>query len=266
MEQDQAAIDALGRRLADADPPSLDDLQQYADYRETFSEALTEVEAELRRLAESALPPSFQATATRLKAVDSVLRKLRRKTTGLAEMQDIAGCRLTVQSLQDIPHIAHVMTDTFETVREKDYTEKSRAGYRAHHLILKASDGRMVEVQLRTEIQHAWANRSEALAYQIDRTIKAGGGPPDVRRGLEDLSDQGRLIDETLDWVEISSGAFAHMRDFLEEREQRHWSIHRNLHVVDDIQSLLRVALRLHWEPVDGFLWQLDDFEPAGEE
>ena len=261
----KAEIDRLGRRLRDQQPAEERDLLAYSDYREEFSDALMEVESELRRLAEANLPSRFRSTATRRKAVDSVIRKLRRKTGSLSSMQDIAGCRLTVGSLQDLTHIAHLMTDAFETVREKDYTQESRAGYRAYHLIQRASDGRLVEVQLRTEIQHAWANRSEALAYRIDRSIKAGGGPADVRKGLEDLSDQGRLIDETLDWVEISSGAFAEMRYFLEEREDEHWSIHPNLHVVDDIQSLLRVALHLHRELVDGFLWQLEDFEPTDE-
>ena len=253
-------LDELGQRLRDTDPPAEADRRLYVDYREQYGKALSQVDAVLRELARRDLPPSFRETATRLKALDSVLSKLRRKPNPLSEMQDIAGCRLTVPASMDVTHISHLLTDEFQTIHEKDYTEHSRAGYRAYHLILRTDDNYLVEVQLRTEIQHAWANLSETLAYAIDRRIKSGGGPTELRLRLEDLSDQGRLIDETLDWVQISTGAFAQMGDVLRDREAGDWIIHHQLHVVEDIQSLLRVALHLHRDLVEGFHWQLEDF------
>lgn len=261
-------LDALGARLRDADRPSDGDLALYADYREEFAAPLAEVTAVLTAVAAESLPPLFGETATRLKAVDSVIRKLRRKADPLSAMQDIAGCRLTVRTLMDITHIGHLLGDRFEIVQEKAYTKKSKAGYRAHHLIVRApsgglGDSPLVEVQLRTEIQHAWANLSEFLAYSIDRSIKAGGGTPELRTRLEDLSEQGKLIDEGLDWVEASRGAFADMHAFLERREAGDWIIHHQMHIVEDIQSLLRVALRLHGDLVDAFHWQLDEFKAS---
>ena len=152
----QPELDALGSRLRDADRPSDGDLALYSDYREEFAAALAEVTAILIDVAAESLPPPFGETATRLKAIDSVVRKLRRKVEPFSAMQDIAGCRLTVRTLMDITHIRHLLGDRLEIVQEKDYTEESKAGYRAHHLIVRApGDGPLVEVQLRTEIQHA---------------------------------------------------------------------------------------------------------------
>lgn len=254
-------LDELGRRLCDPDSPSEDDQRHYAAYRNEHRDALARVDAVLLGLAQSELPPRFHKTAARLKTLDSVVNKLRRKPNHLSEMQDIAGCRLTVPSLREITHISHLLTDEFEATAEKDYTERSKSGYRAYHLILRLDDGYLVEVQLRTEIQHAWANLSETLAYRLDRSIKAGGGPPGLRRRLEELSDQGRHIDETLGWTQNSAAAFAEMRNFLQERESDDWLIHRHLHAVDDILSLLRVVLHLHQDVADEFRWQLSEFE-----
>lgn len=100
MGEDIETIDALGRRLAEHDPPRLQDLQAYDDYRAEFGTAMDEVEGAIRQIAEADLSPNWAATTSaRLKAVDSVLRKLRRKTTSLSTMQDVAGCRLTVPTL-----------------------------------------------------------------------------------------------------------------------------------------------------------------------
>jgi ppGpp synthetase/RelA/SpoT-type nucleotidyltranferase len=46
-----------------------------------------------------------------------------------------------------------------------------------------------VEVQVRTELQHLWAETSEKLSDVSDPSIKYGGGTEDVRRVLERMRD-----------------------------------------------------------------------------
>jgi hypothetical protein len=45
-------------------------------------------------------------------------------------------------------------------------------------------DGRLVETQIRTELQHLWAVWSETLAAALDQSIKYGGGPVEIQQSL----------------------------------------------------------------------------------
>jgi ppGpp synthetase/RelA/SpoT-type nucleotidyltranferase len=65
---------------------------------------------------------------------------------------------------------------------------KPSHGYRAVHLIVKHL-GKVIEVQLRTELQHNWAQLSEKLADKIDPTIKYGGGDRIIQNELSESSD-----------------------------------------------------------------------------
>ena len=49
-------------------------------------------------------------------------------------------------------------------------------GYRAIHVIARIS-GKLVEIQVRTVLQHVWAELSEKLSDVHDPDIKYGGGP-----------------------------------------------------------------------------------------
>ncbi len=209
-EGDAEAIDELGRRLAAA---GLNDLNEadYQAFRTGFAGALSEVTEALSRCSGTALAGRRTEVGSRIKAIDSVVAKLRRKETPLSTMQDIAGCRLTVPTLADLRTATRWLRVRLTIEREKDYTRRGqKGGYRAVHLIVVTSSGRYAEIQIRTEVQHAWANLSEQLAYSIDRLIKAGGGPPDVRRRLLTLSHRGWLVDSLLEQLRAT-------RDLVEE-------------------------------------------------
>jgi hypothetical protein len=61
-------------------------------------------------------------------------------------------------------------------------------GYRAVHFVVRL-DGIPVEVQVRTELEHSWAQLSEKLADMVGPAVKYGGGPELLRSTLLDLSD-----------------------------------------------------------------------------
>ena len=200
MAQDDAeTIDELGRRLAAAGLNNLNEAD-YQAFRTGFAGALSEVTEALNLCARTALADRRTEVGSRIKAIDSVVAKLRRKETPLSTMQDIAGCRLTVPAMADLRTAARWLRGRLTIEREKDYTRRGqKGGYRAVHLIVLTSSGRYAEIQIRTEVQHAWANLSEQLAYSVDRLIKAGGGPPEVRRRLMALSHRGWLVDSLLE-------------------------------------------------------------------
>ena len=223
-------IKSLGLRLAAV---GLDELNEvdYQVFRTGFAGALGEVTNALNRCASSALAGRRTEVGSRIKAIDSVVAKLQRKETSLSTMQDIAGCRLTVPTMDDLQTATGWLHDNLTIERTKDYTRQGqKGGYRAVHLIVVTASGRYAEIQIRTEVQHAWANLSEKLAYSIDRLIKAGGGPADVRRRLLALSHQGWLVDSLMEQLRTTRGLLEELsypvqREFADARASSEWSL-----------------------------------------
>jgi len=76
-----------------------------------------------------------------------------------------------------------------------DRREHPSYGYRSVHVIITIAD-KPVEVQVRTSLQHAWAEFSEKLSDVVDPTIKYGGGTAEHREVLTETSDTVALIEE----------------------------------------------------------------------
>jgi hypothetical protein len=55
--------------------------------------------------------------------------------------------------------------------------------------------GKLVEVQVRTVLQHLWAEVSEKLSDVIEKEIKYGGGPIEIAKPLAELSDKVEKIE-----------------------------------------------------------------------
>jgi ppGpp synthetase/RelA/SpoT-type nucleotidyltranferase len=108
---------------------------------------------------------------------------MKRETIRLSQVQDIAGCRVLVADLEEQERLVGALTRAFSKVTLVDRREKPTHGYRAVHVIIELLD-RSVEVQVRTELQHTWAELSEKLSDLVDASIKYGGGPTHVKDSL----------------------------------------------------------------------------------
>lgn len=60
-------------------------------------------------------------------------------------------------------------------------------GYRAVHIIARIS-GKLIEIQVRSPLQHLWAELSEKFSDIIDPSVKYGGGEEQIRQMLTELS------------------------------------------------------------------------------
>lgn len=109
-------------------------------------------------------------------------------------MQDIAGCRIVVSDVLEQDRVVARIQSTFGRVSTFDRRERASFGYRAVHLVV-IQDDRPVEVQVRTELQHLWAELSEKLADMLDHRIKYGGGSEVVQQILFKSSDNIRKIE-----------------------------------------------------------------------
>jgi len=85
----------------------------------------------------------------------------------------------------------------FQDVTIDDRRERPSYGYRAVHLIVSIA-GKLIEIQVRTPIQHKWAELSEKVSDILDPSIKYGGGDKTTRDWLGRTSS---LID-SVEWTE----------------------------------------------------------------
>jgi len=177
----RSQVRRAGERLRKHKTASVADRQIYSDYRDTFADPLREVAEKIGSFAEDA------PVQSRLKRFETVVEKLRRSTSDLSRLEDIAGCRVVLPTITEQQRVLDSIRRAWELVRERDYQTSPRDGYRARHIVVRAQ-GRPVEVQVRTLWEDMWANASEALANSIDPEIKYGGGPPGARRVLDDAS------------------------------------------------------------------------------
>jgi putative GTP pyrophosphokinase len=109
--------------------------------------------------------------------VDKLLRE---PTMKLTQMADIGGCRALLQDQAAIYEVARRLRRNWEVERTRDYAaEPKDSGYRAVHLIVRRK-GRLIEVQLRTPLQDAWANQVEEDSRRVGRNFKGGEGQQEV--------------------------------------------------------------------------------------
>jgi len=56
--------------------------------------------------------------------------------------------------------------------------------------------GKLVEIQIRSSLQHSWAELSEKLSDVVDPAIKYGGGPDEVKKLLISASKSVATFEE----------------------------------------------------------------------
>jgi len=173
-------IDRLGDRLK-GDPHTESDLRLLDDYRRSFGEAYEAVIRTIRQRGEF-------PTGRLAKSTFSIVEKLRRESIRLSQMQDIAGCRVVVANVVEQEHFVASLRIDFPRASVIDRRDKPSYGYRAVHIIAEIS-GKPVEIQVRTALQHLWAELSEKSSDVLDPTIKYGGGTDSWRSFLTSSSE-----------------------------------------------------------------------------
>jgi len=173
-------IDRLGDRLKGG-PHTEDDLRLLNDYRRSFGESYETVVQTIRQQRQF-------PTGRPAKSTGSIVEKLRRESIRLSQMQDIAGCRVVVTGFVEQERVIASLTAVFDEASVMDRREKPSYGYRAVHIIANIS-GKPVEIQVRTALQHGWAEVSEKASDVLDPEIKYGGGPESLRSRLSRSSE-----------------------------------------------------------------------------
>jgi GTP diphosphokinase / guanosine-3',5'-bis(diphosphate) 3'-diphosphatase len=149
--------------------------------------------------------------SSREKTVYSIYRKMREKHAGFAQVSDIFGFRIVVNTLPECYLALGVLHQLYKPVpgRFKDYIAIPKAnGYQSLHTTLVSPLGTAVEFQVRTEPMHAVAEKGIA-AHWLYKTGDKGGAADAQRLGamwlqsLLDIQDETRDAAEFLEHVKI---------------------------------------------------------------
>jgi ppGpp synthetase/RelA/SpoT-type nucleotidyltranferase len=183
MPPTKSQINKLGDELRRLDPPdSIPEpaLVRLQEFRSLYDAPLVEAQTLIKdRLGLD--------TTSRLKTVNTIVEKLRREKTRLAEMQDIAGLRIVVDGgLVAQDSLIEALILVFPSAKVIDRRSKPSHGYRAMHLVPLVS-GFLVEVQVRTRLQDLWAQAFERVADRAGRGIRYGVIPPEWADQVEGL-------------------------------------------------------------------------------
>ena len=173
-------VDRLGDRLRKGAITEAD-LRLLDQYRRAFSEEYEGVVEAIRKEL------SLEPTGRPAKSTTSISDKLRRESIRLSQIQDIAGCRLIVTDIANQESVVQSLTSPFEHTTVSDRRAKPSHGYRAVHVIVN-SHGKLLEVQVRTELQHRGAELSEKCSDIVDPAMKYGGGNKEIQEILAETS------------------------------------------------------------------------------
>lgn len=163
--------------------------KQYPEY-EKYANALKRV---LRKSCEASLPEAF--VQARPKSIPSFAEKCARKfdkyPDAVNQLTDLCGARLIVQTLEQVEAAKAFIRANFIIVEEDDKAtllSTDKFGYRDLHFIIqfrpdrpfdlsaeeiKAIGGRKAELQVRTWVQHAWADTLHDRMYKTPLRLSA---------------------------------------------------------------------------------------------
>jgi len=173
-------IDRLGDRLREGSPTE-PDLRLLDGYRRSFGEAYETVVRTIREQLH------VELTGRPAKSTSSLIEKLHRESIRLSQVQDIAGCRVVVADVAEQEQVVVSLVSVFSGASVVDRRANPNYGYRAVHVIAQIT-GKLIEIQVRSLLQHSWAEFSEKCSDVVDPSIKYGGGPDVIRQALASIS------------------------------------------------------------------------------
>lgn len=184
-------------------------LSQYDDHKMLYEQFTTTVRSIIRSLVESE-SIATHTIDTRIKERDSLDKKIEKKDkyTDISEITDICGLRIVTYYSDDVDKIAALINNEFEvdhqnSIDKRAIMEPDRFGYLSLHYVVSLSDNRLelpenkkfenlkIEIQIRTILQHTWAEIEHDLGYKSKSEI-----PKNIRRNFSRLAGLFEIADD----------------------------------------------------------------------
>jgi ppGpp synthetase/RelA/SpoT-type nucleotidyltranferase len=178
-----------GQRLDVVDPEDAADVFALRVVRWWRDEHVGPMSSVRRLVVQSMSSVATPVVTARRKRIPTIIDKLTREPVRLAELADLGGVRAVVATQEEVDELAGKLAGILEIRKTKDWARNPRSsGYRAVHLHARRS-GRIVEIQLRTARQDAWANLVEHESRLAGVNYKAEQGPSEVLELFRILGD-----------------------------------------------------------------------------
>ena len=181
-------------------------LQEYEDNLPRFREVEAQVRDTLRRTLQDA-GLAVAAIESRVKGYDSLAGKLElkgHKYKSLANLTDILGLRVITFYIDDVDKVASAVERLFtidweNSVDKRKIHEIDSFGYLSLHYICSIPDfPYRFEIQMRTLLQHAWANMDHDTGYKSGVEI-----PKRYMRNTSRLAGMLELVDDEFSKIRI---------------------------------------------------------------
>jgi putative GTP pyrophosphokinase len=135
---------------------------------------------------------SFLSVNFRVKTLESALKKVREKNyrKPISEMTDLAGLRILTYTEADALKVSELIKTVFfvdpkNSKNKSDDLQRNKVGYRSHHFVCQLDKARqeliefrrykslVFEIQVRTVLQHAWAEIEHSRNYKFGGVLPA---------------------------------------------------------------------------------------------
>ena len=174
-------------------------LEEYRQQRPVFAKMRETIPAQVRALFDEAgiVVASIESRVKEEKSLAGKLELKGAKYGSLADITDIFGMRIITFYVDDVDKVASVVERLFEvdwdnSVDKRKIHEVDRFGYMSLHYICRHPDfPYRFEVQMRTILQHAWANMNHDTGYKTDVEV-----PKEYMRNMNRLAGMLELVDE----------------------------------------------------------------------
>lgn len=196
LQYSRTSVDKAGKTLVENNISPLERIEVLNTINNWRSAHSYPLHLAIKNLQKKANKISTSAiTARRLKRLSSIILKLKRnRNMKLTQMQDIGGCRVILPTIKEVHQLINqylvpptkATTTRTEFVEQYDYISNPKAdGYRSFHLVSKYRsnsadkqiyDGLRIEIQIRSQLQHAWATAVETVSTFTDQALKSGLG------------------------------------------------------------------------------------------
>ena len=166
-----------------------------------------------------------QSITFRVKDRTSLQNKLERPDKDYADLSDITdlcGVRVITYFKEDVDSVASLLENEFlidkdNSTDKRIYEDPDRFGYQSLHYVISLSENRRelaeyrrfselkAEIQIRTVIQHAWAEIEHDLGYKTDSVI-----PKPVKRRFFRLAAMLEVADDEFSEIKSSISSYEH--------------------------------------------------------
>ncbi len=159
-------LEDLGFRFAH--PETYREIAQWLDEKRTERESF--VAHSIERLQAELKKQNIQANISgRPKHIYSIYNKMRGKSLQFADLYDIRAFRIIVEDLKDCYGVLGVMHHLWQPIPKEfdDYIARPKPnGYQSLHTVVVGEDGRPMEVQIRTQKMHQFAEYGVAAHWR----------------------------------------------------------------------------------------------------